>query len=351
MKKIFLFSLLFFSLRIFSQVGFPESIASSLDSFNGNYSKVVLKHFTFNDTLPEGKNWIPYDTTIFSYLPSGQKSSVESIDKDYDLCSIEKYTYNKQGHLIEIFYRLNLGQGFDIFYDTTGKEINASYSEPECDGGDDTMSYDSQGKLVAVYEYGQVCPEGSVEHYHYDKNGNMYLMETSTRNGKADGDFFHKDSICKTYDEKGRIISENSFSIEYSEPKRKKYTKRKLEVVYEKKYTYSEDGKTTIESNRTPADSKVIVNQYCVSDSGLLMSDLQTIVYEKTSARNEKIDSVLIVYEYDAMGFEKKCTQTEKGKIRIWKNETIYNSDGNPVSSIEYFQDKKVNLFTWEYFK
>ena len=351
MRFFFVCFALIFPPGLFSQIVIRNPEVSSLDSFKGKFSKVEMLHYEFHDTLPRGENKVPHDTTIYSYLPSGKKSSIEYLDNENNFNSMEKFTYDNNGKLAEDNYYEILGEGSDFFYDREGRVINANYSVPECDGSYDTMSYDATGKLIAVYRYGQVCPDGYVEHYYYDKSGNMILMETTTRDGKPHGDFFVKDSICKTYDDKGRLLKEKSFSIEYSNLKKKKYTKRKLNVNCITTYNYSDSTKSFSKSVDTPADSKIIIDQYKISDSGLLLNDLQQIDYEKTSARNEKIDSVSVEYEYDSHGFQKSSMEKMNWKTRVWKYETVYNSDGNPISCTAYFQNQKTDFYEWKYFE
>jgi hypothetical protein len=348
MKKLFSFLLLLFSSPLFSQleIKIPEII--SLDSFNGKFSRVEMKSYPADDTLPAEKKNIVYASYTINYTASGAKSSTR-YQYQTEKPDIDTFMYNRKGNLIQVSYGFQSEMGSEHIFRADGKEIYTIYYEPECDGGYDTLKYDRKGNLIAIYSSGQVG--GSRCYFHYDKNGKMYLQENFNYSSDyiEGGTNYEKDSICRTFDTKGRLISEKHFTIDCGKLKKKKYSKHILLNNYEINYSYSQDGRTVVKKYN---DSDRVVLEYdscAFSTKGSLLSEL-TVFKTKDKDGKVVIDSTFIVCTYDTLGFLKTKMVNSKYGIDNWRYETVYNTSGNPQTCIEYYNDKKGLLYKWEYF-
>ncbi len=348
MRISILISFLFFSFRVFSQFETQTPTVIGLDSFKGKFSRVDMKRYPLNDTLTLEEKNIPDEILTVAFTPSGKKSCVRYAYKNNEDGSIDTFYYGKNGKLKEEYDLSNLGEGEDHFYRADGKEIRTVHFVPECDAGYDVLKYDRKGNLIRLNQVGMYS-NSTVMYFHYDKSGRMFMMENDYHIDLGNGDVLRKDSVYKTFDSNGNLTDQKGFTVDYSKAIRGKYPERTIKMDYETTYAYNESGKIATIATVDSTEQTKRINQYKFSTDGLLLSELD--IDMKREGSDTLVDSSLVTFTYDSHQFMK--TQTVKTGQRTFASSYAveYNSDGNPVSCVEYLDDRKTALYKWEYSK
>lgn len=285
------------------------------DNRSDEEAKKLLDDFTVVYTSATGRGYYTYElirVEEFNEHGDTTREYMETLynNQEYVTDVSYEYTYTEDGKMLskDTIYAEDNGlprQQWDYFYDERGNLIKI---EKQSAGVYD----DKTGNYI------------SYEEFRYNENDQ--LVYKASVNVENNLDFYYE----YTYDEKGRISTENYFNTEPNK--------------YLREYTYNEDDIIIKEVENL--DNHITTTEYTLNEHGDIIKDTKTTDYNDIKT--------VIEYEYE-------YTYDETGKITkkymVWPNqesdttEYIYNEQGDVIketvsSSVNY---TKVNEYEYEY--